>query len=160
MEAQEFRVVYDILRESAFALTWFPIFWLLGACLFTVVFFFNLKARKFKFEEIQDYLGLLILPIFLVVGVFATTSTYRTQQGCLDSAKNGLTQIVQGRIENLKTESKRESFSVNGKSFEYREYDLTVCGYTQSKGIKLQNGNLVKITYSDDRIFKFEIADQ
>jgi hypothetical protein len=124
----------------------------------SVVFFIDLKAKKFKIEGVNDSLGVFILPIFLIVGILEMFSTFYTQWTCISWAKNNNTQITQGQIKNLITEAKFESFSVNGTKFEHREYDLTKCGYTQAKGTKLKNDNLVRVTYYESCILKLEVA--
>jgi hypothetical protein len=159
MQPQEYKVVYDILQEGYLALSWFVILWFLGSAVMSVVFFMNLKANKFKIEGMNDSLGVVILPIFLIVGVLGIFSTLYTQCTCISWAKSSDTQIIHGQIKNLMTEAKYETFTVNGTRFEHREADLTKCGYTQAKGIKLENNKSVRITYHEGCILKLEVAE-
>ncbi len=158
MQEQEFKVVYDILQEGYLGLTWFPLLWFLGAVIMSIFFVKHLIAINFKVKGINDSLVVVIFPIFLIVGVLGILSTFYTQWNCISWAKSHTVPVTEGQIDNLKTESKYETFTVNGIKLEHREYDVSKCGYTQAKGVKLQNRNPVRITYHEGCILKLEVA--
>lgn len=157
MKAESYRVIYDILQEGYFGLSWTSIWWLSGVLFFLVVILalgrnpnFNKSLQKFLFA---------IASLLLIFGIWSVYSTLSRQETCLDWAKSNDFQVVTGQIKDFRSDFKSESFTVNDIKFVYLEYDSTKCGYRQAKGIKLQNDKLVRICYHDNCILKFEIAE-
>lgn len=157
MEIQEFKVIYDILQEGYFGISWGSILWFLGVFFASVLIF--AVSRNSKFKKFGGYFLPIICSILLLVGVWSIYRSIEKQMTCLDWVKTNNFQMVEGKIKELRSDFKSESFSVEGVNFRYGEYDLTKCGYRQAKGIKLENEKLVRITYHDGCILKLEVAE-
>jgi hypothetical protein len=157
VQTEEFKTVYDILQEGRFSLNYFLIFWMFGVFIIGIASFRELWRRGFRVNSSQDWLGLFIVPIFVIVGIFGNFNSYSVQSNCLQNAQTGNFKVTEGLIKNLETTSKRESFTVNNTRFEYSENDVSKCGYTQRKGFPLTNDLRVKISYEKDQILKLEI---
>ncbi|MEP7212914.1 MAG: hypothetical protein ABI791_07555 [Acidobacteriota bacterium] len=159
MAQEHFRVVYDISNEGYLSLSWFVILWFIGAIVFSIVFFFQLRQNKFQFESINDKLAVVVLPLFLVVGLWAVGNTLSIQSSCLAARHSDNFAVISGQIEDYARGPKRETFTVSGIRFNYMDYDATRCGYKPAKGITLSEGVIVRISYRNDQTFIFEVAE-
>lgn len=157
MKPQEFKVIYDILQEGYFALSWTSIWWLFGILFFLAVILAWRRNSKLN-KSTQGFL-LIIASILLLFGIWSVYSTRSLQKNCIDWAQSNDFQVVTGQIKDFRSDFKSESFAVNGVKFVYHEYDVSKCGYRQAKGIQLQNDRFVRISYHDNCILKFEITD-
>jgi hypothetical protein len=160
VQAPEFTTAYDILNENYLSLSWFPVIWL-GIIIFVAtMFILELRKKKFHVSSAKSIIMLILLPLFLILGVFELTTSISKQYHCMNSARNGDFTVIEGRISGLNTRSKRESFMVNGLKFEHSEHDYRTCGYKQAKGIILKGNMLVRLASKDGCILKMEVATE
>lgn len=156
MDNQQFYVVYDVLREGYGTAP----FLMSGAVLvITFVLFFQIVSlfkKAASQREWREYFALLIIPIVLAGFVFGTVNTIRVRYECLYWAKNGGFSVVQGNIRIGEQTSKRTEFSVRGVDFSLSKNDLTKCG---CKSVIVADGSLVRISYREGQILKFEVAN-
>lgn len=157
MQAQEFRVVYDILQEGygiAPFLLGFMAIGLAVALYFQLVSFFDSDIFE---KELRDFAPIILLPIILIFLVFSSINTFQTRKECLDSAKNEEVSVTQGIVKNLVSNSKRESFSVNNRNFEYSKHNWEECGFNLNSQVTIYEGMYVKISFANGRILKLEV---
>ena len=157
MQQPNFKVIYDILQEGYFGLSWNSILWLLGVLFFFVVIIALRRNPNFN-KSTQRFL-LVIASVLLIFGSWSVYNTFSLQKTCIDWARNNDFKVVTGQIKEFRSDFKSESFTINDTKFVYHEYDSSKCGYRQSKGIKLQNDKIMRISFHDNCILKLEIAD-
>jgi hypothetical protein len=71
-----------------------------------------------------------------------------------ESLRNKVYWTVEGPVQGLVCEPKRESFAVQGVRFDYSDYDLTPCFHNAAThGGPMRDGLYVRITYIRDPVF-------
>jgi hypothetical protein len=93
------------------------------------------------------------------VGVFALTNIFQTQKQCLDWARNGDFQVIEGNLKFLERTEKNKTFSVNGITFKFGRYDYTGCGYKASGLSFEEDGRQVRISHRNGNILRFEMVE-
>lgn len=114
------------------------------------VFFYEMRKNK------KNKLNLiLVICSFLIAGVvafFSLNNWFTTSKICADLLKNNECEIVEGYVENFSTPTATghdsESFSINGITFDYADFNNV--GYSEMKahgGVIHGNGQYLKISY-------------
>ena len=162
----QYQVVYDIQQVN------YPGWWI-----FAVGFVFVVSGTVFFLLRDNDSINSIfemggpvrrvVMPLFaacfgllwLLIGClnyahFASLRNLARHEN-VDVVEGTVTQFVPMPYEG----HANESFVVNGRRFEYSEYDETAAfHHTQSHGGPIREGQRVRITYSGNDILKLEIA--
>ena len=94
----------------------------------------------------------------------AVGSTYYEYAKLVSAVRSGQVQYVEGHVEQFVPMphggNAMESFTVQGKRFEYSDYVVTA-GFnnTASHGGPIREGRSVRVTYVDDTIVRLEISE-
>ena len=161
VNADQYRVIYDIAREGSFGMNDFIIVWLIGIVLMSVLAVVDLWWNRFSFEgyNLRNKLALVILPLFLRVGICANIGAYQIQSECLDARANGRHEIVEGIVTDLKRERKREEFKLGSVEFVHSKADGTKCGYKPDRGGRLREGVAVRLYRFEGQTLRIESAE-
>ena len=165
-QAMEYTVVFDIAsagyRTWALAAFGLP-FVLIGALMLKFYKYlpgWPVKSLRFKKGVAICCLGFCV--IWTSVAFFTTYSQYRS---LITALERGAYQTAQGVVTDFvpmdNSGHSYESFTVDGKTFEYSDYVVTA-GFnrTQSQGGPIRDGLKVRITYVDNVIIRLEVASQ
>ena len=156
----EYKVVYDILKDSADAaeansLLWRPL--IIG--IFIGIVIALIKRTRFAYVFV-----VLWALIWLAIGYPGIQHVIKEDATCKAWARSGQFIVLEGRVSDFKpmpyTGHGVESFRVNGASFTYSDYDKSKCGFrnTASHGGPIHEGLQVRISARDGRILKLEVA--
>ncbi len=161
MNADQYRVVYDIANESMFGMSGFIVVWLIGIVLMIALVSADLWFNKFSLKgyTLRNKLALVFLPIFLLVGVCANLNAVQTQRECLDARANGRYEIIEGTITGLRREGKVQKFKVDNVEIAHSTADGTKCGYKPARGGNLRDGSPVKLFRYRGQTLRFEIVN-
>jgi hypothetical protein len=156
----EYVVVYGILEEgfSGMRLV-IPLVWLTGLL---IVGGFAVQALRRR--EYNSLVGMCLwLCFWACAGVFGVSNVIRQQWRCLEQARSGDFQVVQGEVRDYKPMPSRgkgsESFTVNGIHFSYSDGDLSRGGFNNAAlhGGPIREGLYVRICHRDGRVLKIEV---
>jgi len=154
----EFVEIYTILNESYFSTLWPALLWSIPVIFFASLFFVD-AVKNFSLEGPMHILKVTAPPIFVFFALFIDYDAVATQYRAIRAAQTRDYFVVEGRIGDLHTHQKYESFVLNGMQFSYFEYSAA-SGYKQSKGRKLNNDMPVRISHKDGCILKMAIGKE
>jgi hypothetical protein len=150
-------VVYDILESRSGAEVG-----VVGLLLGTLIGIFFLLRDIKRQRRFGIIFSIIWLTGWIFLGSVGFGNIYYQHSQCMQWARSGDYQMVEGPIVNFKeyTRGEGERFSVGNVHFEYSSYDLSVCGFKHfgNKGNPIQDGLQVRIAYRDGKILKLEIA--
>ena len=159
----EFVVTYDILDEGIGGK---PLLFLLGflsgAGVASVLLIRSYRRRESKNVGFLT----LFLTFWICVGGFGIGNVFVQKCRCLNWARNGDFQVVEGDVRDFQPMPKaghaRESFTVSGVRFDYSDFDASTGSFNNaaSHGGPIQSGLYVRIRHHDGRILKIEIRKQ
>ena len=159
----DYQVAYDIQEVI------YPGWWIFaaGALLFCVGLVIVLFGDRKLLNSIIDpsTKQRVVMPVFSCIfgSIFigAGIINYSNFSNLRADARNGSTEIVEGKVEQFvpKAGREQETFIVNGRYFAYSGYEMNK-GFnrTQSDGGPMKEGLQVRITHVDGDIVKLEIA--
>jgi hypothetical protein len=152
---QEFTTVYNILNEGYLPLMSFSIGWTSLMLMMLLFFLLGFWFSKDKSIELKELGTVLVVFLFVIVGLFSIGNSYLIQKECIDWARNGSFDVVQGKLKITYKSAKREEFSVAGVTFSTSRADGTKCGY---KPLGMQDGRFVRISHREGCILKLEVV--
>ena len=158
----DYAVVYDILDEGfSGKRLLIPLAWLAG-----LLCFVGAAVRSARRREFDALAGVcLLLAFWLCAGVFGVGNVVREQWRCMQWARSGDYQVVEGAVRDFKPMPKGghalESFTVGGVPFCYSDYDLSRGGFNNaaSHGGPIRAGLVVRIAHHDGRILRIEVSE-
>ena len=162
----EYTVVFNIAsagyKSWTFAAFGLP-FVLIGALMLRFYKYlpeWPVKSVRFKKGVAICCLGFSI--VWTSVAFFTTYSQYRS---LITALETGAYQTAEGVVTDFvpmdHSGHSYESFTVDGKTFEYSDYVVTAgFNHTQSHGGPIRGGLEVRITHVDNVIIKLEVAEQ
>lgn len=166
MHECKYRVAYDILAEGmGFERIRILILVLVLTALFSFILIYHIRKYREDERGISELFCIIQLLVIWAGAVFIFCAVFSEGRRSLTWAKQGDYKVVEGTVTNFKPMPRsghaEESFSVNGVTFFYSDYNLSHAGFhnAASHGGPIRQGLHVKISYHDDRILKVEICD-
>jgi hypothetical protein len=156
----EYVVIYDV-RDQGLGLvrTFVSLAWLAGLLAGGGVLVGRIRRR----DGCASAFLVLWLALWTGIGGLGIGNVVWQQVKCLNWAKSGAFEIVEGEVRDFQTPppGKRtpESFTVSGVRFSYSDADLSQGGYNRESGDDgpIREGLHVRISHHDGRILKIEV---